>query len=134
MANQTDWYDLLETKIYNKVAKFIEKENGSEVFCTTDGTNVSETEFPTVWIHELEGVERGMDLTNVTLNAVLYSIQIDVFAKTKAEAKKLMRFAMAEMKALMFNTTSMPLILQDGPDVFHSVARFRRLFGGGDKI
>ena len=134
MANQSDWYDLLETKIYNKVAKFIAKENGSEVFCTTDEVNVSETEFPTVWIHELEGLERGMDLTNMTLNAVLYSVQIDVFSKTKSEAQRLMRYATASMKTMMFNITSLPLTFQDSPDVYHSVARFRRVIGGGDAI
>ena len=134
MANQTDWYDLLESKIYNKVAKRIEKENGSEVFCTTDEVNVSETEFPTVWVHELEGIERGMDLTNQTINALLYNMQIDIYAKTKAEAKKLMRYSVTAMKSLMFNITAMPIVLQDSPDVFHTVCRFRRMIGGGDKI
>ncbi len=134
MANLIDWYDQIETTVYNKVAKYIEKENGEPVFCTVDEVNVSETEFPTVWIHELEGVERGQDLTNITINAVLYNMQIDIFAKTRAEAKKLMRYAVAEMKALEFNITAMPLVLQNNPDIFHAIARFRRHYGGGDKI
>ncbi len=134
MANQTDWYDQLETTFYNKVARYIEKENGEAVFCTTDEVNVSETEFPTVWIHELDGIERGQDLTNQTINAVMYAMQIDVYAKTKAEAKKLMRYAVAEMKTLLFNVSAMPRVFQDNPDIFHAVGRFRRMIGGGDKI
>lgn len=132
--NTNEWYDLLESKIYNKVAKRITKENGSDVFCTTDEVNIADTEFPTVWVHELEYPERGMDLTNTSINAVLYNMQIDVYSKDKAESKKIMRFAVSEMKELCFNVISMPLTMQIGADLYHTVARFRRMIGGGDKI
>lgn len=134
MANPNEWYDLLESKIYTKVSKGIEREVEGDVFCTTDEVNVADTEFPCVYIHELEGLERWQDLTNTTINGVLYSMQIDVFATSKAEAKRIMRFAVGEMKALMFNITSMPLTVQENADIFHTVARFRRVFGNGDKI
>lgn len=134
MANSNDWYSLIESKIFSKVSRGIEREYGSEIFCTTDEASVSGAEFPCVYIHELEGIERGMDLTNTTINAVMYSMQIDVFATSKAESKKILKFATNEMKALMFNITSMPLIMQDSVDVYHSVARFRRMYGAGDKI
>lgn len=136
-ANNTidnTWYDLLESKVYNKVSKRIRTEIGTEVFCTTDEINVSEAEFPAVWIHELEYFERGMDLTNISINAVLYSMQIDVFAATKAESRKIMKYAVAAMKDLNFNITTMPISMQMGADLYHTVARFRRMIGAGDKI
>ena len=134
MAKFNTWYDLLESKIFSKVANYIEAENEAEVFCTTDEVNVTETEFPAVWIHELEPVEQGQDLTNETVNAVLYSMQIDVYAHDKNEAKKLMRFALAEMKALRFNVTTVPLTIQLGADVYHTVSRFRRVIAGINEV
>lgn len=134
MANINAWYDQLESKIFNKVADYIDSESGEDVFCTTDEVNVLDTDFPCVWIHELEYVERGQDLKNVTLNGVLYTMQIDVYALDKSEAKKLMRFAVAKMKALKFNVPAMPITMQISADVYHTVARFRRVIGGLDTI
>ena len=58
MADQNEWYTLIESKIFSKVSRGIEREYGSSVFCTTDEAAVTESEFPCVYIHELEGDDK----------------------------------------------------------------------------
>lgn len=134
MTGGEDWYSYIEGSIFSKVQAYINEKNGSTVYCTSDSKNVAGTKFPCVYIHELQGIDRTNTLRNNAVGAVLYSVQIDIYAKTKATAKKLMRYAVAEMKDLRFSVSQMPVDLMDGTDIHHTVARFRRLFADGDNL
>ena len=92
------------------------------------------TAFPTLYIHELSPVEAGNDLNNQTINAVLETIEIQIWTnETEAECRQLMSAAIIEMKRMRFNCTSFPNIQTDNKIAF-GIARFRRMIGSGDTL
>ena len=92
------------------------------------------TAFPTLYIHELSPVEAGNDLNNQTINAVLETIEIQIWTnETEAECRQLMSAAILEMKRMRFNCTAFPNIQTDNKIAF-GIARFRRIIGSGDTL
>lgn len=92
------------------------------------------TAFPTLYIHELSPVEAGNDLNNQTINAVLETIEIQIWTnETEAECRQLMSAAIVEMKRMRFNCTAFPNIQTDNKIAF-GIARFRRMIGSGDTL
>ena len=92
------------------------------------------TAFPTLYIHELSPVEAGNDLNNQTINAVLETIEIQIWTnETEAECRQLMSVAILEMKRMRFNCTAFPNIQTDNKIAF-GIARFRRMIGSGDTL
>ena len=92
------------------------------------------TAFPTLYIHELSPVEAGNDLNNQTINAVLETIEIQIWTnETEAECRQLMSAAILEMKRMRFNCTAFPNIQTDNKIAF-GIARFRRMIGSGDTL
>ena len=92
------------------------------------------TAFPTLYIHELSPVEAGNDLNNQTINAVLETIEIQIWTnETEAECRQLMSSAILEMKRMRFNCTAFPNIQTDNKIAF-GIARFRRMIGSGDTL
>lgn len=92
------------------------------------------TAFPTLYIHELSPVEAGNDLNNQTINAVLETIEIQIWTnETEAECRQLMSAAIIEMKRMRFNCTAFPNIQTDNKIAF-GIARFRRMIGSGDTL
>lgn len=92
------------------------------------------TAFPTLYIHELSPVEAGNDLNNQTINAVLETIEIQIWTnETEAECRQLMSAAIFEMKRMRFNCTAFPNIQTDNKIAF-GIARFRRMIGSGDTL
>ena len=135
------WYANIGNTIYSYVKYVMENQKGwsqKKLYCTPDLglTAVDEDgtpkNFPTLYIHELPSVEKGNDLTNETVNAVLSSVEIKGYTKEKNDGLELISDAAECMKALKFNITGIPLVEQTG-DYYTSVARFRRMVGSGDK-
>lgn len=135
------WYANIGNTIYSYVKHVMTNVKGwgqKKLYCTPDLglTAVDEDgtpkNFPTLYIHELTPVEKGNDLTNETVNAVMCSIELIAYAKTKDECLELISDATECMKALRFNATMIPLTELTG-DYFTSIARFRRMVGSGDK-
>ena len=127
------WYSYLESTIYSRVSKGVTAIYGDGLNTTTDSVDTSDAEFPTLQIHELEPVERGQDLDNVSVNAVLCTIQADVYSHSKADCTKILRLTTSQMKLQRFNVVAMPIAIQESADIWHGVCRFRRLVGSGDK-
>lgn len=129
--NET-WFSEIEPKLFTAF-EFRMKKKFPGVYCTTAQENVTERKFPTVYFHELEQVEQGNDLVNETVNAVLSTIQVQVFSKDAQQNKAIMNEAVRLMKQFAFNITSMPIYTtNDDGTVSLSVCRCRRMIGYGD--
>lgn len=134
MPNET-WFSEIESKVFSTVSYRLKRELRGKLSgtlkCTTDGASDSAPYFPTWYLHELEPMETGQDLTNVTVNAVIEVIEVQAYTKSKSECQLIMDETVVQMKALRFNVSMMPLVTSN-TNVFTGVARFRRIVGGGD--
>lgn len=101
--------------------------------CTTVSQNTV-VNFPTLYLHELQPVEAGNDLDNTTVNAVLSTIEIQVWSnESEKHCKDILTAAIVEMKRLRFNVTMFPNVTTDNK-IAWGVARFRRMIGAGDSL
>ena len=137
------WAYEIETKVLGLINSYaIPRLKKLDIFKTTRFTNavtneesrLSGTIFPTIYVHELAGVEQGKDLDGQSINAVLETFQIDCITNTKqSDAKQIMRVVADVMKELRFEIVSMPEF-KSQDNVYRSTARFRRVIGRNDRI
>ena len=137
------WAYEIETKVLGLINSYaIPRLKKLDIFNTTRFTNavtneesrLSGTIFPTIYVHELVGVEQGKDLDGQSINAVLETFQIDCITNTKqSDAKQIMRVVADVMKELRFEIVSMPEF-KSQDKVYRSTARFRRVIGRNDRI
>ena len=91
-------------------------------------------EFPTLFLHELAPVELGQDLTNETVNAILATIEIQVWTNTtEDDCRNIIADALNQMKLLKFNVPEMPLV-EVSDRISWGVIRCKRTIGNGDEI
>ena len=137
------WAYEIETKVLGLINSYaIPRLKKLDIFKTTRFTNavtneesrLSGTIFPTIYVHELAGVEQGKDLDGQSINAVLETFQIDCITNTKqSDAKQIMCVVADVMKELRFEIVSMPEF-KSQDKVYRSTARFRRVIGRNDKL
>ena len=131
-----DWFSQIESKVFTQISYML-SERSDAPFPKLKCTSVSQNEityFPTLYLHELQPVEAGMDLTNESVNAVLSTIEIQVWTNTKElDCRNILSAAILEMKQMGFNVTMFPSITTDSK-IRWGVARFRRMIGAGDGI
>ena len=128
-----NWYSEIENKVLTYVKAYM-KEEYPDIDVTSKAYDVYPTEFPALYLHELSPVETGQDLDNTTVNAVLSTIEIQVFTDgTETDCRKIMTDAISLMKKLRFNVVTFPDVLTNNNIAF-AVARFRRVIGSGDAL
>lgn len=131
------WYTEIEETVFSYVVYKLNKK-GINVFCTTEisktsvDSNGNPTMFPTIYLHELQQVEVGQDLTNKSVNAVLSTIEVQVFTKSKDDNKKYSGEVAEIMKALNYNATGLPIVANTG-EYYLGAARYRRVIGSADR-
>lgn len=136
MANNA-WYTEIEDKLYNVVKTRIVKALRTRatpitgVHYTNENASDAPAAFPTWYFHELQPAEMGNDLENVTINAVLDTIEIVVFDSDRSRGKIIMNESVAQMKNLAYSVTMMPIVLRID-NVYQITARFRRMIGADD--
>lgn len=115
-------------------AEPILQEKYPDVNITDEGETSGKPIFPTVYIHELPGLERGQTLDGQSINAVLETIQVDVSTNTgSSDARYVMSVIGEVFKKLRFEVTAMPEPgKSDG--IYTVTARFRRLIGASDTL
>lgn len=142
MADNQWVYDL-ETNIFSNVAtiakpklkKKYKSMNFDTAFTTVEKNLDKDPVFPTIYIHEMPGLERGADLEGTSVNAVQETIQVDVITNTKqSDAKGIMAILADAFKQMRFQITAMPEFKNDSEKNFRSVARFRRIIGANDRL
>ena len=128
------WISDIETKVFSEI-----KGNGQElkknfpnIFFTTENESDTPAKFPTVYLEELSGTERGRDLEGNSVNAYMATFQINISHNDKkSHVKRVMNNCMDTMKKLRFEIVGTP-IYSRSEGVWTGVARFRRTIGSGD--
>lgn len=137
MANN-DWYASLESKIFTIMKTRIVRNLRSkypDIFCTSSGRTDSDPVFPTVYIHELPGMEQGMDIENSGINAVLETIQVDVTTnQSMKDCTHVMTEVITQLKLLHFNVSALPTYLVENENIYRGIVRARRLIGSDDTL
>lgn len=134
MTSVNQWAYDLEKTIYSIVkARATPKlEKYTPIYFTDIEKNTSKAVFPTVYIHELPGVEKGQDLEGFRINAVQETFQIDVITNTsQSDANKVMSVIIDEFKRMCFKVTAMPEFDGSG-ETYRSTARVRRIISTTD--
>lgn len=131
-----NWFAEIESKVFTQVSYMLAERPDApypDLKCTTVSQNTV-VNFPTLYLHELQPVETGNDLDNVTVNAVLSTIEIQVWSnESEKHCKDILTAAIMEMKRLRYNVTMFPNVTTDSK-IAWGVARFRRTVGAGDTL
>lgn len=127
--------DMLESQVYTRIKTQFPsklKEKYKNINFTTENKVDALPRFPTVYIHEMPGMETGADLQGGTINAVWSSFQIEVTTNAKqSDTKEVMDEVVKIMKKMRFQVISMPEF-QNTDSIYRRVARFRRMIADDD--
>lgn len=133
-----DWVMLVPSLVFSRIkADFSNKimlQYGmtGEHFSTVNKNNTDPL-FPFVYVQSLPSSEEGADLEGLSINAGLFSFQVDVYDnRSQTRAREVMGEVVRIMKTMRFHVTSMPEFKRDADGVYRSTARFRRIIGAGD--
>ena len=132
-----DWFFNLESRIFTILKTRITRNLSTKypnIFCTRSSQLDSEPVFPTVYIHEMPGLEMGEDFDNTGINAVLETLQIDVTTnQSMQDCTRVMMEVISQLKALRFNIATMPTYLIED-NIYRGIVRARRLIGSDDTL
>lgn len=136
MASES-WFSQIESTVFTVVQAKVSKKIKNIYYTTKNETWMNESEstsgkFPTLYLHELNPAEIGQDLAGRTINAVLSTIEIQVYTNTSEnECRKICTEAILAMKSLGYSVTLFP-DPSTKTKVSTAVMRFRRKIGSGD--
>lgn len=137
MITDNQWAFDLGTTIFSIVKSKTLAELKSkypDIFVTDKGKTNGKAVFPTVYIQELSGSERGADLEGKSINAVLETIQVDVTTNTsRADVNRVMYTVASIFKQMSFTVQSMPDFEYNG-ETYRKTARFQRIIGANDRL
>ena len=116
MVREDNWAFEIESEIFTTVkakAMPILQEQFPDTDFSESFTNVKgsldKAVFPTIYIHELPGVQKGQTLDAVGIDAVLESFQVDVITNTsQGDTKKILGIILNVFVMLRFSVTAMP--------------------------
>lgn len=99
---------------------------------STSQISESPPEFPYITIIELPGQERGQDLEGSSLNAALFTFQVDCIDNVnESRARNCMAEVVRIMKTMRFQVKEMPSF-DSRPQEYRMTARFSRVIGYND--
>lgn len=131
-----NWFAEIEAKVFTQIEYMLALKTDApypDLKCTTVSQNTV-VNFPTLYLHELQAVEAGNDLYNSTVNAVISTIEIQVWSnENEKKCKDILSTAIVEMKKLRYNVIMFPDVVTDR-NIAWGVARFRRMVGSDDTI
>lgn len=123
-------FSYVKTKIMSQL-----KSKYPDIFVTNADWTTFKAVFPTVYIHELSGIEQGMDINGQSINAVLTSFQIEVVTNTnQRDAKNIIAIVADIFKELRFTITAMPEFSNPEQGTYRSIMRLRRVIGANDSL
>lgn len=127
--------DMLESQVITRIkTQFSQKMKDRYPNLKFTNSDRADTvpKFPTVYIHEMPGMETGEDLQGDTINAVWSSFQIEVTTNTKMnDAKEVMNEVVRIMKTMRFQVIATPEF-QNTDSTYRRVARFQRMIADDD--
>lgn len=129
------WYSQIESSIFTYLQYMMKNRQNApypRLNCTTKSQSTKPSEFPTLYIHNLNPVEMAQDLENDEVNALLSTIEIQVFSNvSEKEANDIMTTAISLMKENRWNVTMFP-DPQTSDKISYAIARFRKLVTESD--
>ena len=132
-----DWTDMISsnvfTRIKNEFSSTIKKnyKMKDENFSTV-GSSDTPAVFPFVYIQLLPSAEAGQDIEGNTINAGLFTFQIEVTDnQSQTRAKDVMSEVKRIMKSMRFTVQPTPT-LEDTKDTHRAIMRCNRIIGSCD--
>lgn len=135
MSDCVSWASELEARIFTIVKSSLIDNGIMERYPTlrfvSPGKQYIPSDFPTVWIREIQSIEVGKDLDGTSINAVSENIQVDVISRERQISRNIMNEVVAEFKKLRFNMSFLPISTEDDLKSY-CFARFNRTIGMSD--
>lgn len=132
----SEWVMLVPSIVFTKIKTDFSQvikdkyKMTNDNFSTINSSN-KDAVFPFVHVHMLTAVEQGQDLEGTSINAGIFTFQIDVIDnKTQNRARNVMSEVLRIMKSMSFDVIAMPEF--ESGDTHRCIARFRRMIGSGD--
>ena len=132
-----DWTDIISSNVFTRIKNEFSsslKENykmKDENFSTV-GSSDTPAVFPFVYIQLLPSTEQGQDIEGNTINAGLFTFQIEVTDNQKQViAKEIMSEVKRIMKSMRFTVQCTPT-LEDTKDTHRAIMRCNRRIGSND--
>lgn len=131
-----NWVIDLDNIIFTRVDVKLKNALGTkypDLYVTNSDLNTGVAKFPTVYLHVMSGIEQGNDLDGSTINAVLYSIQLEVTSTSQTHTKEVMAELISIFKQMRFQVIAMPEFKNQNT-LYRQVCRVRRVIGANDKF
>ena len=132
-----DWTDRISSIIFTRIKNEFSSTLKTKYKMTssnfsTVGSSDTPAVFPFVYIQLLPSTEQGQDLEGTTINAGLFTFQIEVTDnQSQARAKDVMSEVKRIMKSMRFTVQPTPDI-QDTKDTHRAIMRCNRRIGSDD--
>ena len=132
-----DWTDRISSVVFTRIknefsSSLKEKYKMKDENFSTVGSSDTPAVFPFVYIQLLPSTEQGQDIEGNTINAGLFTFQIEVTDnQTQARAKDVMSEVKRIMKSMRFTVHPTPDI-QDTKDTHRAIMRCNRIIGSCD--
>ena len=132
-----DWTDRISSVVFTRIknefsSSLKEKYKMKDENFSTVGSSDTQAVFPFVYIQLLPSTEQGQDIEGNTINAGLFTFQIEVTDnQTQARAKDVMSEVKRIMKSMRFTVQPTPDI-KDTKDTHRAIMRCNRRIGSDD--
>ena len=132
-----DWTDMISSNVFTRIkndfsSSLKTKYKMKDENFSTVGSSDTPAVFPFVYIQLLPSAETGQDIEGNTINAGLFTFQIEVTDnQTQARAKDVMSEVKRIMKSMRFTVQPTPDI-QDTKDTHRAIMRCNRIIGSCD--
>ena len=133
----SDWTDRISSVVFTRIKNEFSSTLKTKYKMTssnfsTVGSSDTPAVFPFVYIQLLPSAEQGQDIEGNTINAGLFTFQIEVTDnQTQARAKDVMSEVKRIMKSMRFNVQTTPT-LEDTKDTHRAIMRCNRRIGSDD--
>ena len=132
-----DWTDRISSVVFTRIKNEFSSTIKTKYKMTsrnfsTVGSSDTPAVFPFVYVQLLPSAETGQDLEGATINAGLFTFQIEVTDnQTQARAKDVMSEVKRIMKSMRFTVQCTPT-LEDTKDTHRAIMRCNRIIGSCD--
>ena len=129
-----DWTDRISSVVFTRIKNEFSSSLKTKYKMTssnfsTVGSSDTPAVFPCVYIQLLPSAEAGQDIEGNTINAGLFTFQIEVTDnQTQARAKDVMSEIKRIMKTMRFTVQCTPT-LEDTKDTHRAIMRCNRIIG-----
>ena len=132
-----DWTDRISSVVVTRIKNDFSSSLKTKYKMTSNnfstvGSSDTPAVFPFVYIQLLPSAEQGQDIEGNTINAGLFTFQIEVTDnQTQARAKDVMSEVKRIMKSMRFTVQCTPT-LEDTKDTHRDIMRCNRIIGSCD--